>query len=127
MIHGAPRVEVTKADSAEDYSWGDSWFYSVGGEYALNDAITLRAGVARDVSPVSYPHRTPRMPDQDRMWYAAGLTWAVNDNFSVDASYAYIDLVETPEINILSSSRSRLTGSYDGGANLFGISAQYRF
>lgn len=116
-----------QADSVEDYSWGDSWFYSVGGEYALNDAFTLRAGVARDDSPVSYPHRTPRMPDQDRMWYSAGVTWAVNESFSLDASYAYIDLVDTPEIDILSSSRSRLTGSYDGGANLFGVSAQYRF
>ncbi len=116
-----------QADSAEDYNWKDSWFYSVGGEYMLNDAFTLRAGVARDDSPVSYPHRTPRMPDQDRMWYAAGLTWAVSEKFSVDASYAYIDLVDTPEIDILSSSRSRLTGSYDGGAHLFGVSAQYRF
>ena len=114
-------------DSAEDYSWGDSWFYTVGGEYALNDAFTLRAGVARDDSPVSYPHRTPRMPDQDRMWYSAGLTWAANDHFELNASYVYIDLVDTPEVNILSSSRSRLIGSYDGGANLFGISAAYKF
>ncbi len=116
-----------QADSAEDYSWGDSWFYSIGGEYALNDAFTLRAGVARDDSPVSYPHRTPRMPDQDRMWYSLGMTWNASENFELSASYVYIDLVETPQIDILSSSRSRLTGSYDGGANLFGISAQYRF
>jgi long-chain fatty acid transport protein len=105
----------------------DCWFYSVGGVYRLNFASTRGGGFARDDSPVSYPYRTPRMPDQDRMWYAAGLTWAVSEKFSVDASYAYIDLVDTPEIDILSSSRSRLTGSYDGGAHLFGVSAQYRF
>ena len=116
-----------QADSAEAYNWGDSWFYSVGGEFAFNDAFTLRAGVARDDSPVSFPYRTPRMPDQDRMWYSIGLTWAATENFELNASYAYIDLVDTPEIDILSSSRSRLTGSYDGGANLFGVSAQYRF
>ena len=114
-------------DAAEPYNWGDSWFYSVGGEYALNDRFTLRAGVARDDSPVSFPYRTPRMPDQDRMWYALGLTWAASDRFELNASYARINLVDTPEIDVLSSSRSRLTGSFDGGANLFGISAQYRF
>jgi len=116
-----------QADSAEAYNWGDSWFYSVGGEFAFNDAFTLRAGVARDDSPVSFPYRTPRMPDQDRMWYSIGLTWAATEHFELNASYAYIDLVDTPEIDIVSSSRSRLTGSYDGGANLFGVSAQYRF
>lgn len=116
-----------QADAVEPYNWGDSWFYSVGGEYALNDRFTLRAGVARDDSPVSFPYRTPRMPDQDRMWYALGLTWTASEHFEINASYARIDLVDTPEIDVLSSSRSRLTGSFDGGANLFGVSAQYRF
>ena len=116
-----------QADAAEPYNWGDSWFYSVGGEYALNDRFTLRAGVGRDDSPVSLPYRTPRMPDQDRMFYAAGLTWAVSDRFEVSASFTRVSLVEDPVVNLLSSSGSRLTGTYDGGANLWGISAQYRF
>lgn len=114
-------------DSAEDYSWKDSWFYSVGGEYKFNDQFTFRAGVARDDSPVSLPHRTPRMPDQDRMWYSVGATWTVSDNFELSGSYARIQLVDTPEVNIGSSTGARLVGSYDGGANLFGVSAQYKF
>lgn len=114
-------------DSAEDYSWGESYFYTLGGEFALNDRFTLRAGVARDESPVSYPHRTPRMPDQDRNWYSVGATWAASDNFEISASYVRVDLADDPEIDILSSSRSRLTGVYDGGVNIFGVSAQYRF
>ncbi len=116
-----------QADSAEDYSWKDSWFYSVGGEYAFSDKFTFRAGVARDDSPISRPHRTPRMPDQDRMWYSVGLTWKATEHFDLSASYTKIDLVDTPEVDILSSSGSRLVGEYDGGADLYGISAQYRF
>ena len=123
------RIEFDSAqpDSVEDYSWGDSWFYAVGGEYKFSDTFTARAGVARDDSPVSLPHRTPRMPDQDRMWYSLGLTWNATPNLEVSASYVKIDLVDTPEVNILSSSGSRLVGEYDGAADIYGISAQYRF
>jgi long-chain fatty acid transport protein len=67
------------------------------------------------------------MPDQDRMWYSLGLTWNATENFELSASYVKIDLVDTPEVDILSSSGSRLVGEYDGGADLYGISAQYRF
>ncbi|WP_454832733.1 OmpP1/FadL family transporter [Pseudoxanthomonas wuyuanensis] len=114
-------------DSAEDYNWGDSWFYSIGGEYKLNDRFTLRAGLGRDESPVSLPYRTPRMPDQDRNWYAVGLTWAATDNFEISGNYTRIQLVDDPQVDLVSSSGSRLVGVYDGGADLYGISMQYRF
>ncbi len=124
------RVEFdnpVQADAVEPYNWSDSSFYSIGGEYALNDRFTLRAGLAYDETPLSDAYRTPRMPDQDRNWYAVGLTWAASERFELNASYVRLNLTNTPEIDILSSSRSRLIGAYDGGANLFGVSAQYRF
>ena len=124
------RVEFdnpVQADAVEPYNWSDSSFYSIGGEYALNDRFTLRAGLAYDETPLSDAYRTPRMPDQDRNWYAVGLTWAASERFELNASYVRLNLTNTPEIDIVSSSRSRLIGAYDGGANLFGVSAQYRF
>lgn len=114
-------------DAAEDYSWKDSWFYSIGAEYKLNERWTLRGGIARDDSPLSLPHRTPRMPDQDRQWYSIGATWAASDNFDITASYSRIQLVDTPVVGIASSSGSYISGEYDGGADNYGISAQYRF
>ncbi|SOD55442.1 OmpP1/FadL family transporter [Pseudoxanthomonas wuyuanensis] len=114
-------------DSAEDYNWGDSWFYSVGAEYKISDRFTVRGGVGRDESPVSLPYRTPRMPDQDRNWYAVGLTWAATDNLEISGSYTRIQLADDPQVDLVSSSGSRLVGTYDGGADLYGISMQYRF
>jgi long-chain fatty acid transport protein len=130
--HSLEEIRITfdnpaQPDSAENYLWEDSWFYSLGGEYKFSDSLTFRAGVARDDSPISLPHRTPRMPDQDRMWYSLGLTWSATENFELSASYVKIDLVDTPEVNIGSSTGARLVGEYDGGADLYGISAQYRF
>ncbi|MEL1263279.1 OmpP1/FadL family transporter [Pseudoxanthomonas putridarboris] len=116
-----------QADAVENYNWHDSWFYALGGEFALNDKFTLRAGIARDESPVATAHRTPRMPDQDRNWYSIGLTWNVSENFELNASYVKLDLANDPDIDLVSSSGSRLVGTYDGGADLFGVSVQYRF
>src|SRR3546814_6291891 len=112
---------------SSDLSWKDSWFYSIGAEYKLNERWTLRGGVARDDSPISLPHRTPRMPDQDRMWYSLGATWALSDSFDITASYSRIEMVDTPVVGIASSSGSYLSGDYDGGADNYGISAQFRF
>lgn len=130
--HSLEEIRITfdnpaQPDSAENYLWKDSWFYSLGGEYKFSDSFTFRAGVARDDSPISLPYRTPRMPDQDRMWYSLGLTWNISEQLELNASYVKIDLADTPEVNIGSSTGARLVGDYDGGADLYGISAQYRF
>jgi long-chain fatty acid transport protein len=45
----------------------------------------------------------------------------------INASYVKLDLVDDPEIDLMSSSGSRLVGTYDGGADLFGVSMQYKF
>ncbi|MGY0561703.1 OmpP1/FadL family transporter [Luteimonas sp. A277] len=113
-------------DSVENYNWHDSWFYSIGAEYTLNDRWTLRGGIARDESPISFQHRTPRMPDEDRTWFAVGATWAVTDSWDITGAYTRIHIGDDPELDIVGGG-ARLTGPYDGGANLFGISAQYKF
>jgi len=114
-------------DSVEDYNWDENWFYSIGGEYKFSDAFTFRAGVARDDSPVSRPYRTPRLPDQDRMWYSLGVTWNVSEHFELSASYVKIDIVDTPEVDLTTSTRARLVGDFEGGADLFGVAMQYKF
>jgi len=119
-----------QADNAEDYSWGKADFYSLGGEYKFSDTLTLRAGAGRDGSPVSRPHRTPRLPDQDRNFYAVGLTWAPGEHWEISGSYTRVQLADTPEVEIAAGTSGQgafLTGSYDGGADLYGISAQYKF
>jgi long-chain fatty acid transport protein len=54
------------------------------------------------------------------------MTWRATDAFSVDAAFQHIT-IDSPTVNVVSSSSSRLTGEFDGHANLFGLSAQYRF
>ena len=70
-------------------------------------------------------HRTPRLPDDDRRWYSVGATWMVNDTLDVNVGFTHIK-PDDPKVDIASSG-SRIVGPYDGSANLYGVSAQYRF
>ena len=111
---------------AEDFSWNDTDFYSLGVEFDLSDKFTLRGGFAQDETPTHDDTRTPRLPDNDRTLYSLGLTWQVSDAFSVDAAYQRIE-VDSPTIDVVSSSGSRLTGTAEGSANLIGVAGQFKF
>ncbi len=110
----------------ESFEWSDSWFYAVGGEWDYSDAFTFRAGVGYDETPTNDQHRTPRLPDNDRMVYTLGMTWNLSEALSVDAAYMRVE-IDSPTVDTHSSSSSNLVGEFDGHADLLGFSAQYRF
>lgn len=116
-----------QANSVEQFRWEDTMFYSLGAEFALSDSLTLRGGVARDETPSNDAARTPRLPDGNRDWISVGLSWNASEALEVNAGYTRI-LVDDPTINNPeNSSGARLAGSYSANANLFGVSAQYKF
>ncbi|MDX1282165.1 OmpP1/FadL family transporter [Shewanella colwelliana] len=90
--------EITVNDPAEaqlkKYAWDDSWLFSVGGTYTLNDSWTLRAGymfdqgVVGEVSSIS-------IPDSDRQWYTMGATYNLSKHTSLDFGIAFIRGEET--------------------------------
>ena len=110
----------------EAFDWKNTTYFGVGGEWDMSNAWTLRVGIAHDESPTNDRTRTPRLPDNTRMLYSVGATWHVSDAFSIDGAFQRIS-ISSPSIDVRSSSGSRLVGSFDGHANLFGIAAQYRF
>lgn len=122
------RVEFQNPDpdAAEDFSWTDTKFISLGGEYKLNDAWTLRAGVALDETPTHIEARTPRLPDADRLWYSIGATWQFSDALEMNFGYARLE-PKDPEVDSHDNQGHRLTGPFDGYANLLAFSAQYKF
>jgi long-chain fatty acid transport protein len=71
--------------------WHDGWFYSLGAEYAWSPALTLRGGVAYEVSPIqSADERPARLPDSDRIWASLGATYKWSEKISVDFAYSHI-------------------------------------
>jgi len=115
---------------SEDFKWKDTDFFSVGVEYDIGDSFTLRGGIGSDESPTNDVTRTPRLPDNDRMLYSIGASWNVSENLSVDAAFQRIT-IDNPGIALgvdaAAGNTSTLVGEFDGHANLYGVSMQYRF
>ena len=115
---------------SEPFHWEDTSFFSVGFEYDVSSAFTVRGGIGSDESPTNDTHRTPRLPDNDRMLYSIGASWNVSDNLSIDAAFQRIT-IDNPGIALgvdaASGNTSTLVGTFDGHANLYGVSMQYRF
>jgi long-chain fatty acid transport protein len=72
------------------FDYRDSWFASLGAEYAWSRDLTVRAGLGFEKSPIRNDTRTVRLPDSDRTWATLGMSYKWNDNLSVDASYAHL-------------------------------------
>ena len=74
---------------SSEQGYRDTFDISVGGEYDVSEALTLRAGFKWDETPTGDRLRTTRVPDGDRYWATAGLTWRTG-RFAFAASYAHI-------------------------------------
>jgi long-chain fatty acid transport protein len=74
----------------------DTWRAGVGLNFILNEAWKLRLGTAYDKTPVQDVYRTPRLPDNDRVWAAGGFEWKLNERNRLDFGYAYLFIDDAP-------------------------------
>ncbi len=89
-------------DSISETFWQDSGTLSLGANWYYNDDLTLRAGLARDKTPVSDDPalNTSLFPGSDRDWLTLGLSYQLSSRTRFDIGYAYIF---TDDINTDSS------------------------
>ena len=107
----------------------DSWRFSVGGNYMLNDKWTLKAGLAFDETPVKNAQtRTVRIPDNDRTWVSFGGKMKLGQNGWLDLGYAHIFIkdadinhTQTPQPPVGVAGRTTVVGKYEGSVDVFSI------
>ncbi len=108
----------------------NTWRAGLGANFQLTPAWKLRGGLAYDKSPVRDEFRTPRLPDSDRTWIAAGAQWAFSPNGALDLGYTYI-FVKSGTSNLpnqetaTSAPRGSLVGTYKSSVQV--LSAQVRW
>lgn len=74
-----------------DFRWRDGWLFSLGGEYDWSPELTLRSGVAYEISPVDGPKtRLVQDPDSDRIWASIGGSYRLSDGTRLDFSYSHV-------------------------------------
>ncbi len=73
----------------KEYAWDDSWLFSVGGTYTLNDKWTVRAGYMHDQGVVG-ELSSVSIPDSNRNWYTAGLSYKLTPHSTLDTGIAFV-------------------------------------
>ena len=82
------------------FEYKDGWFFSTGVEYKYSQNLTLRGGIAYEISPVSDRVRSTRLTDNDRFWTSLGLSYKWSERFTINASYSHVFVKDAP-INVV--------------------------
>lgn len=106
--------------------WQDTWLFSVGADYKINSAFTVRGGIAYETSPIDRQEtRMAVIPDTDRVWLSLGASWYPTQDLQFDIGGTYLMGVGDKD---LYNSKGQKIGKYDSlDAYLLGVQMQYRF
>jgi long-chain fatty acid transport protein len=118
-------------------NWRDTWRVGVGANYNINNAWTLRVGTAYDQSPVPDADRTPRIPDQDRVWLAIGAQYRLSKQAAIDFGYAHL-FVKDGSVNLCNAAqaaanpaacagKNNLVGTFQNDVNILSTQLRYTF
>jgi long-chain fatty acid transport protein len=105
------------------FQWKNTWRFAVGANYKLNEQVKIRGGVARDNTPTNDTARTPRLPDQDRTWIAAGLQYRLSRAGVLEVGYAHEFLADPRVNNSVGGAPGALVGKFKAKADI--LSLQY--
>ncbi|CAN1518766.1 FadL Long-chain fatty acid transport protein [Rhabdaerophilaceae bacterium] len=107
------------------FAYRDGWFFSLGAEYKATDSLTVRAGLGYEISPVSDAVRRFSLPDNDRLWLSAGLSYDWSNRLSINASYSYLHIKKAPITQTLGT--LVVNGESKADAHLFSIGLTSRW
>lgn len=113
--------------STQPMDWQNTWRGAIGLSYRLLSATTLRAGLAYDQSPVpSALLRSPRIPDSDRVWLTAGVTYELLANITLHGAYAHLFFRNAP-IQRGGTTGDQLIGTFYDHVDIVGLQMDWRF
>ncbi len=76
MRSSSKLLALGNGQKTSEYNYDNSWTLTAGVDYYHNKNWTFRAGAGWDESPARNPeNRTIRIPDNDRYWLSAGLSY----------------------------------------------------
>jgi len=99
----------------EVFNYENSWRFAWGAGYKATEAAKLKFGIAFDRTPVRDEFRSPRVPDNNRLWLSLGGQWNAGAYGKVDLGYSYLYVID-PTI-----AQPGLQGKYDASAHIVGM------
>lgn len=105
--------------------------YSIGANYRPGGAWMYRFGVALDNTPTpDEGARTPRLPDEDRTWFAVGADYQQSNALSFGVAFVHIKLDDSQIMKTASGEntlRGSLTANYEADVNILSAQARWTF
>ena len=111
----------------EPLEWDNTWSHAIGVAYQVAPSVVLRSGFALDASPTSNAHRTVRIPVSNRKIYSLGLGWNIDQDWTVDVAYAYVDESKGRVNQTGELLPNNYTAEYDNSAHGLGVQLTHRF
>ena len=108
----------------------DALAFRVGGQYKVNDKLTVRAGASYDFTAVKDGYVGPETPDADRIIATAGLSYQVTEKLGVDASFLFEDFLKRTQTQaqlLDNGTTDRIAGTYKTQVYVPGIGLHYKF
>lgn len=117
--------------------WKNTVRVALGANYKMNDAVTLRGGIAHDDAPVRDESlRHAALPDADRLQLSFGANWKVTPNSSIDLAYSYLDFKDArgnytntcrPGLTACTGNGETVKGTWRTHLQLVGLAYNYKF
>lgn len=115
------------ADFSEEQQYEDAFLVAAGAEYDIDQALTLRGGVAYDDTPTTDAFRTVRVPDGDRMWLSLGASYALSERMTVDLAYNYLRVLDDVAVTLRNGALAGSRLDYEGDVHIVSIGGSVRF
>jgi long-chain fatty acid transport protein len=116
----------------------DEWFLAAGVQYNWDQNLSLRAGLAYEISPITDETRGVRVLDSNRIWLSVGAGYKITDRLALDVGYSHLRLANG-KVNIVGVNNPlnpagnpaftafNYTGESRGHAHIFAVSLKYRW
>jgi len=117
------------------FEWQDGWLVSAGGEYQWSPKLAVRAGIGWERSPVDDRVRSLRLPDNDRVWVSAGLSYNWNERITIELGYSHVFVDDTPinlgpgnpNFDLTGGASGTFTGVANSQVDIVSFGFRYRF
>lgn len=110
-------------DTEQIKNYKNAFSGKVGVNYKANEKLAVRAGVGYVKTPVDKDYVYAETPDNDRIMGALGLSYAINDKFSLHAAYVLQKLKE----RTVTSPVTQIEGAYKTNIHAPSISFTYKW
>ncbi len=115
------KPELLNSSNPREYS--NTMIFRVGGEYVINDMVTVRGGAYYDPTPTNKDYFTPETPSLNTYGFSFGLTINPTENLAIDISYLHLETQKDTK----SYSPEYFTGEYQTRTMIPGIGISYNF